>query len=82
MGVASFLSQVLPKIAKDDPMEILRTAFMCGAFHCHATMIAILDDDEEEPTDRDIALMDLLSAELEEFMSALSLRLKTAQGQA
>jgi hypothetical protein len=75
MGADSFLSQILPQIAKDDPVDILRTAFMCGAFHCHSAMGAMMDEDQEEATEGDLSRMDKLNEEMVEFMSALIKRI-------
>jgi hypothetical protein len=69
----------IPDNAPAIQLQEMRLAYMAGAQHLFASMIAILDDDRE-PTDADMARMDLIHKELEAFRSELELWVAKAKG--
>jgi hypothetical protein len=69
----------IPDNAPAIQLQEMRLAYMAGAQHLFASMIAILDDDRE-PTDADMARMDLIHKELEAFRSELELWVAKTKG--
>jgi hypothetical protein len=61
--------------------EDLQEAFMAGCEHTFASMIGMLDS-EEEPTDADMQRMNMLHAELEPITAKLKLKYGRTAGRA
>jgi hypothetical protein len=51
------------------PVEILnrRRAFFAGAWHLHSSLLTVLDPGEE-PTEADLAKMEMIDKELQQFI--------------
>lgn len=57
-------------VSKDAPPEQrreMRMAFFAGAQHLFSSIIAALEEGDEEPTEPDLRRMDLIHKELEQF---------------
>lgn len=70
-GAEIMLHYIDPKISDADE---LRYAFFAGAQHLFATIMAVMDEDRE-PTPRDMAIMDKINHELEDWRKQAALRL-------
>jgi len=55
------------------PCEVMRDAYMAGAYHVFRSMISTLDEGSE-PTDADMARMSMISAEIDAFERQLRAR--------
>lgn len=66
-GWVAFEQFVLPKDAGAAQRRDMRAAFFAGAQHLFASVITIMDEDRE-PTDADLHKMDMISAELDNFI--------------
>lgn len=67
---AGFTLRILPLAAAADPerAEAMRHAFFAGAHHLLALFIAVLDPSTPDPTAADLEKMNLIEAELREFI--------------
>jgi len=80
-GFAAFRHLMIAKDAPPLQVSEMRLAFMAGADHLFASIMSIMDPGEE-PTDRDLARMDLIHRELEEWRGKFFDRVHPQQGQA
>ena len=80
-GFAAFAHLVIPKDAPAVQLQEMQLAFMAGAEHLFSSIMNILDPGEE-PTDRDLQRMELISKEIDEWRGRLSERVQPAQGRA
>lgn len=69
----------IPKDAPQVQVDEMRLAFMAGAQHLFASIMAILDPGEE-PTEADLRKMDLISKELEKVRGELAARYYPTKG--
>ncbi len=58
----------IPPDAPDIQVSECRLAFFFGAQHLFASLTSIFDDGGEEPTMEDLKRMDIIDAELREFI--------------
>lgn len=56
--------------APEQQLKEMRKAYMLGAQHLYASMMAVMDEDRE-PTERDMKRMSLIHEELETFRRSL-----------
>lgn len=68
--------------APEDQVREMRWAFMAGAQHLFASIMTILEPGDDEPTEKDLARMDLISQELENFYQELTTRYTPTKGSA
>lgn len=68
--------------APEDQVREMRWAFMAGAQHLFASIMTILEPGDEEPTERDMARMDLIHQELKNFYQELQTRYTPTKGSA
>ena len=66
----------IPPTASPVQLESMRMAFMAGAQHLYASMMSMLDDDQE-PTEADLTKLDKINAELQAYGDELVAKLKT-----
>lgn len=71
----------IPLDAPPVQLEEMRNAFFAGAQHLFSSIMTILEP-EAEPTDKDLARMDQIHAELEGFIQAFELKHFPAKGRA
>jgi hypothetical protein len=74
---AGWLSLRAMVVSPDAPplqLEEMRMAFFAGAQHLFGSMMSILDPDAEEETEADLRRMDLIAAELKQFVADFSAR--------
>lgn len=67
--------------APADQLREMRMAFFAGAQHLMGSIMSFLDPGEE-PTDKDLARMDLIDRELKAFIRDFQLRHLPTEGQA
>lgn len=72
---------LVPASATADEIENAKLIFMAGAQHVWASLMNILDPGDE-PTPQDMARMEKISGELEDWTERLKLRLWNAEGSA
>jgi hypothetical protein len=70
LGWLSLCKMWLPNGGTEAQLELLRNAFFAGAQHLFASILTILDPDEE-PTEADMQRMSQISDELEAFRRTL-----------
>lgn len=68
--------------ASPDQAEALRSAFFAGAHHLFTCMVAVLDPTTPEPTPADLEKMDLIEAELADFVKDFATRQLATKGTA
>lgn len=75
MGFYSMIHATCPNWQKMPKQQLLdlRTAFFCGAQHLFGSLMGVLDAGEE-PTERDMQRMALISHELEAFIEEFKQR--------
>lgn len=66
-GWHGFRIQKVPKDAGENELSERRMTFFAGAQHLFSSIMSLLDPGEE-PTDADLKKMDLIYAELKEFL--------------
>jgi len=71
-GWVGYQLMVLPKGASEIQVNECRLAFFAGAQHLFGSIMTVLDAGDE-PTDDDMARMDLIDRELEEFLKQFKL---------
>lgn len=71
----------IPDNASPVQLEEMRNAFFAGAQHMFASIMSILEPDAE-PTDKDLARMGLIDAELRDFIEKFELKHFPAKGKA
>lgn len=76
--LAMKLTAIHPEASPNQIAE-MRLAFFAGAQHLFSSIMGILDP-ESEPTERDLARMDLIHKELGEFIEQYKLATATPQG--
>jgi hypothetical protein len=74
-GWVALRLQAIPHDAPEIQIQEMRNAYMAGAQHLFASMMATLDSGDE-PTDADMRRMDLISAELDAFYREAMARAK------
>jgi hypothetical protein len=79
-GFATYALYILPN-APPDQLREAQFAYMAGAEHLFNSIMAILEPGAE-PTDKDLARMDLIANELAEWRGRLSDRVHPPQGTA
>ena len=67
---AMAISPVASKVQRDE----MRMAYFAGAQHLFSSIMSILDPGSDQPTERDLARMDLIDAELIAFATDLEQR--------
>lgn len=70
-GWRAMLLVVIPPTAPQIQIQEMRKAFFCGAQHLFASIMTILEPGSDEPTEKDLARMTLISDELELFRKEL-----------
>ncbi len=80
-GFLAMRAAIIPTNASDGQVSDMRMAYMGGAQHLFASMMAMLDP-ESEPTDADLHRMWLIDAELRAFEGELKLRAARVGGSA
>lgn len=81
---AGWIGLRIAAIPLDSPpiqIEEMRNAFFAGAQHLFASIMSILDPGEE-PTDADLARMDLIDKELRAFINDYTVRRIVPEGRA
>ncbi len=68
--------------APEDQVREMRWAYMAGAQHLFSSIMTILEPGDDEPTEKDLARMDLISQELENFYQELTTRYTPTKGSA
>lgn len=81
-GWISLRLAAIPLNAPPVQLEEMRNAFFAGAQHLFGSLMTILDPGEVEPTDQDLARMDLIDAELKAFIAEYSARKLLTEGRA
>lgn len=76
-GWVAMKLSVLPQEMGEQQERDMRMAFMAGAQHLFASIMAVMEDDHE-PTETDLKRMDLIHAELEAFRKELEAAHKMA----
>lgn len=71
-GWVGYRMMVLPRDAPDIQISECRLAFFAGAQHVFASMLAMLEPDEEV-TDADLARVEMIDMELREFLKVFKL---------
>jgi hypothetical protein len=72
-GWVSLRLMAIPENASALQLEEMRNAFFAGAQHVFGSMMAMFDEGEEA-TEADMRRMDLMSAELNEFIDKFKLK--------
>jgi len=72
-GFVGLRHMAIAKDAPADQVDDMRNAFFAGAQHLLASIMSILDPGEE-PTIADLQRMDLIQAELDQFIKDFSAR--------
>jgi hypothetical protein len=67
----SFRCSVIPASAPAVQVRESKRAFYAGAASLFSSMIAILDPSSDEPTERDLLVMDSISKELQQFQRGI-----------
>jgi len=80
-GFQAMCASTLQPGATPEQLRDLRMAYMCGAQHLFASIVAMMDADSE-PTANDMRRMSLIDAELRAFVSDLELRMAPVGGSA
>lgn len=80
-GFLAMRATIIPAGASEGQVSDMRIAYMGGAQHLFATMMAMLDP-ESGPTANDLRRMSLISDELRAFEGELKLRAAQAGGSA
>lgn len=80
-GWLSLRLAVIPKSASEVQLREMRMAFFAGAQHLFASIMQILDPGAD-PTDADLARMESIRIELEQFAEAFALRHQPTRGTA
>lgn len=80
-GWRAYQIVVLPKDAGPVQIDETRKAFFAGAQHLFASIMSVLDPDEE-PTANDLRRMDLIDQELHKFAGELGLDIMKPRGRA
>jgi hypothetical protein len=78
-GFMVFRAAMMPPEATPTQLEGARFAFMAGAQHLFASILAVLDEDSE-PTEKDLLVMDLISKELNAWDAEARLRFTDVGG--
>jgi hypothetical protein len=78
-GFMVFRAAMLPIDATPGQIEAARYAFMAGAQHLFASIMATLDEDKE-PTEKDLRVMELISKELSTWDDEARLRFTDVGG--
>ncbi len=73
-GFVALRMKAMDPEASELQVKEARMTFMAGAQHLFSSIMTILDPGEE-PSDKDLARMSLISAELEEFYAEMVARL-------
>lgn len=73
--------QIIPATATEGQVSDMRIAYMAGAQHLFASLMAALDP-EKDPTPNDVRRMALIDAELRAIEGELKLRAARAEGSA
>lgn len=82
-GFMAMRLAIIPATASEGQISDMRMAYMGGAQHLLASMMAFLDPGPDtEPTMRDMQRMSLISAELEAFEAQMKLRAAKVGGTA
>lgn len=68
--------RVIPDDASATQLDEMRMAYFAGAQHLFSSIMSMLDPDAE-PTENDLGRMDLISAELNNFLEAFKRRPKS-----
>jgi hypothetical protein len=71
----------VPLDAPADQLHEMRLAFFAGAQHLFSSIMTILEPDAE-PTDKDLARMDLIDKELRAFIKDFEIKHVPTQGRA
>ena len=79
-GWVSYRLMVMDDAAPQIQREECKMAFFAGAHHV-LNSLAIIMDEDREPTERDVTRLQKIHAELEEFKNKLMLRYTDAEGQ-
>ena len=69
-GWFSLMAIAIPADAPPVQVKEMRKAFMAGAQHLFASILSIMDP-EDEPTEADLRRMDLINAELKAYVEEL-----------
>lgn len=80
-GFIAMRAAIIPPDASETQVSEMRTAYMGGAQHLLATMMAVLDPDSD-PTPADLRRMSLIDLELRAFAKELELRVAHPGGSA
>lgn len=80
-GFVAMRATIIPPGAPEGQVSDMRIAYMGGAQHLFATMLAMLDPDAE-PTANDLRRMSLIAAELRAFEGQWKLRAARTGGSA
>lgn len=72
-GWIALRALAVPPDAQPVQIDEMRNAFFAGAQHLFGSIMSILDPGED-PTDADLGRMDLIQAELDEFITDFGLR--------
>jgi hypothetical protein len=80
LGFQAFRSVMLPAASANET-DAARVAYMNGAQHLFASIMSIMDADEE-PTPADLGRMSLIADELEAFTAEMKLRVAPIGGSA
>lgn len=81
-GWIGFRRVVLAAEMPPAQLEEMRNVFFAGAQHLFSSLITILDPGEVEPTEADLARMDLIAAELKAFLEIFAARHLPVEGSA
>lgn len=80
-GFRSLCTMVLDANTSQTQIDEMRRAFMAGAQHLFASMLALMDADRE-PTANDMRRMSLINDELQRFGDEMRLLASRAEGSA
>lgn len=80
-GWVTLRMAAIPRDASPTQLSEMRLAYMAGAQHLFSSIMTILEPDAE-PTDTDLARMDLIHKELEAFRQELELWVGKPKGRA
>lgn len=80
-GFVAMRATIIPANASEGQVSDMRMAYMGGAQHLFASIMAMLDPDSD-PTENDLRRMSLIAAELRAFEGELKLRAAKTGGSA
>lgn len=81
-GFVIFADAVISPTAPEIQREEMRLAFMAGADHLFSSIVNMVDDGSEIPTEADERRMDLINQELDAWRGRISERVQPSKGRA